>query len=93
MTDAEKLQFQGFVKRMWNAGTAADISTVLLDFKSHVENSLWIDAKVNPPTEYGKYRVYRKSCDKVHDETWNGTGWAYNKNDITHYQIITKPTE
>ena len=29
------------------------------------------------PTKYGKYFVRRKD-GKVHWETWNGSGWAYN---------------
>jgi len=45
------------------------------------------------PTEYGKYWVYRKGCDKIHTETWNGTGWAYNNNDITHWTVIVKPID
>jgi hypothetical protein len=29
------------------------------------------------PTEYGKYLICRKD-GKIHWETWNGSGWAYN---------------
>lgn len=42
------------------------------------------------PTEYGKYFVHRKD-GKVHWETWNGSGWAYNENVITHWCNITSP--
>jgi len=56
----------------------------------------WIpfDYKVyNPytrPPRYDKYFVCRKD-GKVHWETWNGTGWAYNGEVITHYMDIRKP--
>ena len=33
------------------------------------------------PTEYGKYLICRKD-GKIHWETWNGNGWAYNHNEI-----------
>lgn len=33
---------------------------------------------------YGRYLVVRKD-GKRHLETYNGTGWAYNDNVITHY--------
>ena len=42
------------------------------------------------PNEYGKYFVHRKD-GKVHWETWNGTGWAYNEKVITHWQKIELP--
>ena len=42
----------------------------------------------NPPNRtklpYGRYLVVRKD-GKRHLETYNGTGWAYNDNAITHY--------
>jgi len=45
------------------------------------------------PTKYGKYEVYRAKCGKQNYETWNGTGWAYNPNDITHWRFIKPPSE
>lgn len=50
----------------------------------------WISVKIYKPTEYGKYLIHRAGCKKTHFETWNGTGWAYNHNDITHWQPIPK---
>lgn len=44
------------------------------------------------PKKYGKYFVRRKD-GKIHWETWNGSGWAYNGNTITHYQEIKPPFE
>lgn len=39
------------------------------------------------PTVYGTYLIKRKD-GKVHWETWNGTGWAYNQNSIVEWKII-----
>lgn len=36
--------------------------------------------------QYGKYLVVRKD-GKVHIETWNGTGWAYNNDSIVAYYL------
>ncbi len=43
------------------------------------------------PKKYDKYFVHRKD-GKIHWETWNGSGWAYNGNVITHYQEIKPPS-
>lgn len=43
------------------------------------------------PPKYGHYLVYREKCDKLHFETWNGSGWAYNGNNITMWAEIQKP--
>jgi hypothetical protein len=54
---------------------------------------LWIKyefGKCQPPTA-GRYLVYRQKCDKWHQEVWNGTGWASNNNDITHYINVITP--
>lgn len=47
------------------------------------------DLSTRPKTS-GKYFVHRKD-GKVHWETWNGQGWAYNGNVITHWQDIKPP--
>ena len=39
---------------------------------------------LSKPNDFGKYIVVRKD-GKIHFETWNGTGWAYNQNSITHF--------
>lgn len=43
------------------------------------------------PKAYGKYFVCRKD-GKVHWETWNGSGWAYNENAITHWKEVEPPS-
>lgn len=54
------------------------------------DNWISVQEKGNP-TKYGKYLVYREKCGKTHFETWNNTGWAYNNNDITHWQPLRNP--
>ena len=49
----------------------------------------WNDIDSRPP-KYGKYFVHRKD-GKVHWETWNGSGWAYNEKVITHWQEVKPP--
>ncbi len=46
----------------------------------------------NPPTEYGRYEVCRKD-GKMHYETWNGRGWAYNGKSIVFWRHIMLPPE
>lgn len=36
--------------------------------------------------EYGRYLVMRKD-GKMHLETFNGTGWAYNNNSIIYFYL------
>lgn len=54
----------------------------------------WIefDWQNSRPDEYGKYFIRRKD-GKIHWETWNGSGWAYNGNVITHFAVIYPPDE
>ena len=42
------------------------------------------------PPKYGKYLVTRKD-GKIHWETWNGSGWAYNHNEIRYWAEIKPP--
>lgn len=42
------------------------------------------------PQKYGKYLVTRKD-GKIHWETWNGSGWAYNHNEIRYWAVIQPP--
>lgn len=42
------------------------------------------------PTEYGKYLICRKD-GKIHWETWNGSGWAYNHKEIRFWAVIMPP--
>jgi hypothetical protein len=57
-------------------------------------NDNWVDFDFmkagQRPERYGKYFVRRKD-GKVHWETWNGSGWAYNGNTITHFREVAAP--
>ena len=49
----------------------------------------WLKIETRP-TEYGKYLICRKD-GKIHWETWNGSGWAYNHNEIRFWAVIVPP--
>lgn len=55
----------------------------------------WIEYNWNlvesRPKKAGRYLVYRQKCDKWHQEVWNGSRWASNNNDITHYMNVEIP--
>jgi hypothetical protein len=42
------------------------------------------------PPKYDKYLICRKD-GKIHWETWNGNGWAYNGDVIKFWAVIIKP--
>ena len=42
------------------------------------------------PPKYGKYLITRKD-GKIHWETWNGSGWAYNHKEIRYWAEIKPP--
>lgn len=50
------------------------------------------DKNTHPP-KAGKYLIYRKGCDKMHFEKWNGTGWSSSNNTCTHWVEVEKPVE
>lgn len=56
--------------------------------------SHWIsyDFYTSRPPKPDVYFVCRKD-GKIHWETWNGSGWAYNHNSIKYFAEIIKPTE
>lgn len=60
-------------------------------FKSYWIKYNW-DNKETRPTSYGKYIVCRKD-GKVHLETWNGSGWAYNEKSIRYWINLILPEE
>jgi hypothetical protein len=49
----------------------------------------WNKPETRPP-KYGKYLITRKD-GKIHWETWNGSGWAYNHNEIRFWAVIVPP--
>jgi|GEM_PF-6385300 len=49
----------------------------------------WMKIETRPP-KYGKYLITRKD-GKIHWETWNGSGWAYNHNEIRFWAEIKPP--
>lgn len=67
-----------------------------LEKLAHTDRFGWVKYDFNKlvtrPPEPGKYFVRRKD-GKVHWETWNGSGWAYNGNVITHWCEIYFPED
>lgn len=59
-------------------------------------NNDWVKYDWNNPETrpqvYDKYFVCRKD-GKVHWETWNGSGWAYNEKAITHWMKVILPNK
>lgn len=56
--------------------------------------SYWVKFDINDittyPPKYDKYLICRKD-GKIHWETWNGSGWAYNGTVIRYWAVIIKP--
>jgi hypothetical protein len=84
----------GFIKHMdkeygpsWSEDDA-QLAEALVDYANEIYG--WKNYPDERPKNYGKYFVMRKD-GKVHWETWNGTGFAYNNNEITHFMIISTP--
>ena len=79
---------EGYVKAM------SDVINLVnrIYSKSNVINWVAFDFenKKTHPSKYGKYFVHRKD-GKIHWETWNGNGWAYNGNVITFWKEIKPP--
>lgn len=65
------------------------LAEALMDYADEIYG--WKKYPEEKPKHYDKYFVMRKD-GKVHWETWNGTGFAYNNNEITHFLIISKPS-
>lgn len=58
--------------------------------------SYWVYFDINHkntyPVNYAKYLVCRKD-GKIHWETWNGNGWAYNHFEIRYWACIVPPSK
>lgn len=97
MTRNEFAEKWGYQAAVGFGGAEFDFRTQLLndlDKLIATETEQWIKYDFNNPEtrpkEYGKYFVCRKD-EKLHWETWNGSGWAYNEKVITHWKQIIKP--
>jgi hypothetical protein len=64
--------------------------------KLEVALSHWIEydwnRKESHPPKYDKYLICRKD-GKIHWETWNGSGWAYNHKEIGYWAVIVPPNK
>lgn len=90
----EKYQMGGLADGIY-LDFATDVATIyaneLLKFTGVVRWQPFDFKKIETrPTEYGKYLICRKD-GKIHWETWNGSGWAYNHNEIIFWAVIVPP--
>ena len=56
----------------------------------YLPDNAWQAYPATKPT-YGRYEVYRASCDKQHYLVYNGTGWSSEDNTVTAYREIVNP--
>ena len=65
------------------------------NFMKENENHLWNEYSwgniESRPPKAGRYLIYRKKCNKIHFEQWNGSGWASSNRDCTHWAEIMPP--
>ena len=84
-----------------NGNHGISLPAILQDYKEWLikknivsEKPVWIDFDFDKietrPPKYDKYFVQRKD-GKIHWETWNGSGWAYNGNAIIRWCKIEAP--
>jgi hypothetical protein len=60
---------------------------------SSEEDLPWISVKDRVPTKYGRYLVYEAKSEKIYFRKWNGSGWAYGHNVITHWMKVNPPKD
>jgi hypothetical protein len=68
-----------------------EVIKTALEMEKSERAYVWVEFDFNKietrPKGYGKYLIERKD-GKHHWETWNGSGWAYNHNEIRFYATI-----
>ena len=75
-----------FIKSMHNVFLIGKRRKLIRDWTKYN----WENKESHPPAP-DRYLIYRKKCDKMHFEQWNGSGWASSNNDCTHYCLPQKP--
>jgi len=85
-----------YLPRAYDLETEHEQAGSMLHVRNHplADANGWVpynfENKESRPALYGRYLVMRKD-GKVHWEVWNGSGWAYNENSITHWKTIELP--
>lgn len=96
MLDTSKIKKE--IQRLRHNGEISDYAecSLVAEVKSLENQSThswvaydWNNPLSHPPT-YGSYFVQRKD-GKIHWETWNGAGWAYNEKSIVWWAKIVPP--
>lgn len=71
-----------------------EYSKLPLQIRRNIELSLasnWLSMKTSKPDQCGRYEVFRAGCGKIHYCQWNGSGWAYDHKEITHWRPRVAP--
>ena len=87
--EISRLRYNGDVSDYAENSLLAEVK-VLENQSTHSWIKYNWDNPISHPPAYDKYFVQRKD-GKVHWETWNGAGWAYNENSIIYWANINPP--
>jgi hypothetical protein len=87
--EIERLRHNGDISEYAEFSLVAEVKTLENQSTHNWIAYNWDNPISHPPT-YGSYFVCRKD-GKVHWETWNGAGWAYNESSIRYWTRITPP--
>lgn len=98
MTEAEKKALELYPIKDVGADYPVDANEVLRKaFLKGVElfgmnwtEYSWENKDSHPPY-LGRYLIYRRGCDEMHFERWNGNGWASSNIDCTHWTNPKRP--
>lgn len=89
----ELLKYKGYDKNSFKSGYLLGYAKCL-KLLQQTAISHWMPFDFNSietrPAECGKYLICRKD-GKIHWETWNGSGWAYNHKEVRYWAVICSP--
>jgi len=87
------LDMYGVPKYCFDHDSAFDaIYSAMSDYRNIWIKFNWEERATHPPKP-GRYLIYRKKCNKMHFEQWNGLGWASSNKDCTHWADLKAPID
>ena len=83
------------IEEQWGKhGIHSSVFNTMLEL---IKSMTWIEYswenRASHPPKPDRYLIYRKGCEKMHFEQWNGSGWASSNGDCTHYILMPPPSE
>lgn len=63
---------------------------IISAMEEYASQPRWISVKDKLPVKWCRVIVCRKG-GKIQFEVWNGSGWAYNQNDIQYWMPMPEP--